>query len=356
MNSDDLAESPLDLENNLLSYQRASTLANNNNHSTTSPAERSESQKIASVHRISISNIDINVDDIHRSLNTVNNFATKRLEKLQPILIYEITADGDSVYKNMTLRELLYYVNNEADEIDEEYFEKAATIPPSPADSFLGSYLLSNQSHPQHPQHSQNHQQHHHSSEPSSSNPARRLSLNKLFGNMPEDQANPEGTEIHSHVAEIITNAHPFTAPETSPTSISSDQQPQLQSPHAIQQPAQEISDTESEAPPRKNHLTENRKEKPRRSSIRPAHVSGIQPNRSFVHASQLPIPPTLAPSLHANDPILDENGEEEIYEAVNILRLRDLRRLDTSSNPNEEKSILIRRHAVLFAMVSTRN
>src|SRR5688572_7172319 len=66
---------------------------------STSP---SRSAKMQAAHqRISISNIDINVDDLHRSLNTVNTFATKRLEKLQPILMYEITCDGESVYKHM---------------------------------------------------------------------------------------------------------------------------------------------------------------------------------------------------------------------------------------------------------------
>lgn len=37
----------------------------------------------------------------------------------------------------------------------------------------------------------------------------------------------------------------------------------------------------------------------------------------------------------------------------VSLLKLRDLRRLDFNFNPNEEKSFLIRRHVVLFAMVS---
>ena len=43
----------------------------------------------------------------------------------------------------------------------------------------------------------------------------------------------------------------------------------------------------------------------------------------------------------------------EDIIEhsAVSELRLRDLRRLDYQFNPNEEKSVLVRRHAVLFAM-----
>ena len=38
-------------------------------------------------------------------------------------------------------------------------------------------------------------------------------------------------------------------------------------------------------------------------------------------------------------------------YSAVSEVSLRDLRRLDFLFNPNEEKSVLIRRHAVLIAM-----
>lgn len=45
--------------------------------------------------------------------------------------------------------------------------------------------------------------------------------------------------------------------------------------------------------------------------------------------------------------------AEEETYDATGGLRLRDLRRLDFQFNPNEERSVLVRRHAVLFAMVS---
>lgn len=44
--------------------------------------------------------------------------------------------------------------------------------------------------------------------------------------------------------------------------------------------------------------------------------------------------------------------GSEEAYDVIGELRLRDLRRLDFQYNPNEERSVLIRRHAVLFAMV----
>ena len=46
---------------------------------------------------------------------------------------------------------------------------------------------------------------------------------------------------------------------------------------------------------------------------------------------------------------------EDDSYDATGALRLRDLRRLDFQFNPNEERSVLIRRHAVLFAVVRIR-
>lgn len=45
------------------------------------------------------------------------------------------------------------------------------------------------------------------------------------------------------------------------------------------------------------------------------------------------------------------ESGSSE-FDSIGELRLRDLRRLDFQFNPNEERSVLIRRHSVLFAMV----
>jgi hypothetical protein len=48
--------------------------------------------------------------------------------------------------------------------------------------------------------------------------------------------------------------------------------------------------------------------------------------------------------------PFAAEGGTE----CVGELRLRDLRRLDFLFNPNEERALLVRRHVVLFAMVSS--
>lgn len=47
------------------------------------------------------------------------------------------------------------------------------------------------------------------------------------------------------------------------------------------------------------------------------------------------------------------ESVFDDSYNVIGELRLRDLRRLDFQFNPNEERSVLIRRHSVLFAMVS---
>ncbi len=46
------------------------------------------------------------------------------------------------------------------------------------------------------------------------------------------------------------------------------------------------------------------------------------------------------------------EKSSEDEHTVIGGLRLRDLRRLDFLFNPNEERAVLIRRHAVLFAIV----
>jgi len=48
------------------------------------------------------------------------------------------------------------------------------------------------------------------------------------------------------------------------------------------------------------------------------------------------------------------ESVFDDAYNVIGELRLRDLRRLDFQFNPNEERSVLIRRHSVLFAMVNS--
>eukprot|EP01032_Pedospumella_encystans_P012768 gene12768-14745_t len=57
--------------------------------------------------------------------------------------------------------------------------------------------------------------------------------------------------------------------------------------------------------------------------------------------------------SIRTQPPHMPEpsSADSTFVSAIGDLRLRDLRRLDYQFNPNEERSVLIRRHSVLFAM-----
>jgi hypothetical protein len=84
-----------------------------------------------------------------------------------------------------------------------------------------------------------------------------------------------------------------------------------------------------------------------RRSST----VSGIAASKSLAELRSTGVEkPTALEGERFERP----ERSEVTYDATGTLRLRDLRRLDFQFNPNEERSVLIRRHAVLFAMVST--
>ena len=96
----------------------------------------------------------------------------------------------------------------------------------------------------------------------------------------------------------------------------------------------------------------------PSQSTSRPAPLSSSNSSSNLVTMN------TTASSIrdhtHSTHNILPGghgahhgNDHNKAYDSVRELRLRDLRRLDFQFNPNEEKLILIRRHAVLFAMVS---
>lgn len=67
-----------------------------------------------------------NVEDVDAdcSLGNANTIGNRTTDKLPPVLMYIITSDGGSQYKEMTLRELLSYVNGEATKIDEEAAER----------------------------------------------------------------------------------------------------------------------------------------------------------------------------------------------------------------------------------------
>ncbi len=68
---------------------------------------------------------DVDANRIDHSLRSVNTRG-RTTDKLPPVLMYEITSDGGSQYKEMTLRELLDYVNREATKIDDEATERDA--------------------------------------------------------------------------------------------------------------------------------------------------------------------------------------------------------------------------------------
>ncbi len=161
--------------------------------------------------RFSAKEIDVNL--INKSLANVNNFSVRRQnEKQSTIIMYEITSDGESDYKEMTLRELLNYVNKEAAAIDSAAIDR-----------------------------------------------------------------------------------------------------------------------------------------KTLRAEAREGNQHNLHSVFDSISAGDVPVNGSTGANTHT---IPSENGSDEVsFSAVSELRLRDLRRLDYQFNPNEEKSVLIRRHAVLFAM-----
>lgn len=197
---------------------------------------------------------DIDIDYIDKSLDHVNNFSKRRMtDKLPPVLMYEISCTGESKHTSMTLRELLNYVNDEANEIDDTAFMKGIIEANLRAEAEV----------------------------------SQRDSKNEL----------------------------PF----------------------------------QNERP-----VAGVRRPSPLRALFQPATEHPVQ--RKSVTSSHLAAAKPVYDSRYGN-PMrsIDEHREqvEETYDAIGALRLRDLRRLDFQFNPNEERSVLIRRHAVLFAMVS---
>jgi len=91
-----------------------------------------------------------------------------------------------------------------------------------------------------------------------------------------------------------------------------------------------------------------------RRSFSVASFAEGAKTSRSR-SGSRLPAPiPDLNFSMFAGIAESDSTDNEAAFNVIGELRLRDLRRLDFQFNPNEERSLFIRRHAVMFAIVST--
>ena len=211
-------------------------------------------------HKLSMSAAaDIDIDHINKSLDHVNNFSKRRMtDKLPPVLMYEISSTGESSHTSMTLRELLNYVNDEANEIDDTAFMKDIVESNMRAEA---------------------------------------------------DMLSRDGKPDFS-----FQDQKPPTGRRPSPQRVSESKfQP-------IGAPADQTL--------------------PRRST-NIGHLAAAKP----VYESR------YGNSLRPIDEDHEQQGEET-YDAIGSLRLRDLRRLDFQFNPNEERSVLIRRHAVLFAMV----
>jgi hypothetical protein len=185
--------------------------------------------------RFSAKEIDVNL--INKSLANVNNFSVRRQnEKQSTIIMYEITSEGESDYKEMTLRELLNYVNKEAATIDEAA-EMKEKFRESERQNFVN----------------------------------KKVSLANVFDSQTEDYSPFDPSTPNSSFVQNVNGLPP----------------------------------------------------------------AGVKVSRS----TYSPVPESSTDDQPAN------------FSAVSELRLRDLRRLDYQFNPNEEKSVLIRRHAVLFAM-----
>jgi hypothetical protein len=381
---------------------------NGNNIISSNSPYLSSKAAVSAVHRISISNMDINVDDIHRSLNAVNTFATKRLEKLQPILMYEITNDGDSVYKNMNLRELLHYINDEADAIDEEYFEKEANassgqFQPSSSGGIQGGQgggdgmskkrrenafdtlkeedeiTTTGSEGKKEPSPSVTEEGNDNALKKATTVSSDAPSVSKELGHHhhhPSSPATQSDTEDHagSHTHPSHRKSHRHNSGEDYFAKHPESLQLMEEKAKSLKSPTEDAlgtshysqntrSLTSSPVPP---HLKEGSgSQQPQR---RGSKITGTGPSiyaKPFVPVQAIggihPPPITQPQAIPYTDRYSPPGGlpyattaagmEEEVFEAVNILRLRDLRRLDTVSNPNEEKSILIRRHAIIFAM-----
>jgi hypothetical protein len=64
------------------------------------------------------------LQQIKQSLHDINRFTERRHEKIQNILVLEISADSKFEYKKMALRELLHYLNEEVQQIENSSVER----------------------------------------------------------------------------------------------------------------------------------------------------------------------------------------------------------------------------------------
>ncbi len=230
----------------------------------------------------------IDLNHIHQSLSYVTHYKRRNInEKLPPILMYEINELGESVYVTMTLRELLNYVNQEAYELDEAYVQRMKEN--------LSQKLA--QSFPTAPA---------------------KSALSSNHGS----SSNLTGLDVsHSKDSSHVNDIH-RTMQRSNTTGGGSNRSPLSASNSSSNLVAVGANSSTSSNPPNPTHRD---------------HGTTVSSSSNATH-------PPASHHAHHEQP-------QKGYDSVRELRLRDLRRLDFQFNPNEEKLILIRRHAVLIAM-----
>jgi hypothetical protein len=265
--------------------------------------------------------VHIDIDYLNKSLEHVNNFSKRRqTDKLPPVLMYEINCFGKSSYKSITLRELLNDVNAEAAAIDENALRRFASCLPNAEDT--GDQAL-------------------HNSEPLATNHTHSSAYTR--GSI-RSSPNLSSSDLQSLGA---------TAYPPLPANIAHDPS-WLSAPKAGTLRMDNVNLPPTEASSRRRTVS---------NAVHPAGLAGTRslydmrysPAEHTDPRFSPPHPIPTQPAVHGVHDIAASNTAAAApILATGALRLRDLRRLDFQFNPNEERSVLIRRHAVLFAMVST--
>jgi hypothetical protein len=230
--------------------------------------------------------IQVDLEHLHQSLDDANQLSKRRAtDKLPPVLMYEITSNGQSCYKNITLRELLNDIIDESAAIDGEVLTRASDL---------------------------------HNTVQTESKMAPADGVRDRRVSTGGDRITPSisgGDLATMGAAPVAHRAAPASKPPVGSAADGHGRRRGLS------------------AAPGYAGLAGTR------SVYDMRYSPSVDPNvgLAYAHGSNSPVP---VPA--------------QTYDATGTLRLRDLRRLDFSFNPNEERSVLIRRHAVLFAMVSS--
>eukprot|EP00600_Ochromonadales_sp_CCMP1393_P000073 CAMPEP_0174982286 /NCGR_PEP_ID=MMETSP0004_2-20121128/16409_1 /TAXON_ID=420556 /ORGANISM="Ochromonas sp., Strain CCMP1393" /LENGTH=824 /DNA_ID=CAMNT_0016234221 /DNA_START=61 /DNA_END=2535 /DNA_ORIENTATION=+ len=277
------------------------------------------------------------IDMINDSLEQVNNFAKRKGEKQPSVLMFEINADGGSYYKERTLRELLQYVNEEAEKIDMAadiritqfakhlanisgtvhsgtvsglHVSGAAGTPTTGAvnvgagtnGASAGSGSNSSNGTVNSPTGGTGGSINNSSSQQSATAVASRggIGIKKSISSNSVGMFGGNGADASLPVAANVISSSGNVAGQGLPP----------------------------KAPARSNFIT---------------YDGGSGGGGSGGGAGGTGGSGDGSDGTTSGDPV--------IYNVIGELRLRDLRRLDFQFNPNEERSVLIRRHAVLFAM-----